>query len=60
MGMVAAGDALCIPGNHEVKLLRALQGRNVTTSHGLAESLEQLGRRAAGVLGSRWPSSSTG
>lgn len=42
MGMVAAGDALCIPGNHENKLQRALQGRNVTVSHGLAESLDQL------------------
>jgi protein phosphatase len=48
MGMVAGGHALCIPGNHEVKLLRALQGRNVTTSHGLAESLEQLGREPDG------------
>lgn len=42
MGMVAEGSAMCIPGNHEVKLLRALNGRNVTTSHGLAQSLEQL------------------
>ena len=42
MGMVAEGSALCIPGNHEVKLLRALNGRKVTPSHGLAESLEQL------------------
>jgi protein phosphatase len=42
MGMVADGDALCIPGNHEVKLLRALNGKNVTTTHGLAQSLEQL------------------
>ncbi|MDP9403976.1 MAG: polynucleotide kinase-phosphatase [Actinomycetota bacterium] len=42
MGMVDAGDALCIPGNHEAKLLRALRGRNVTVSHGLAESLAQL------------------
>ena len=42
MGMVRDGTALCIPGNHEVKLLRALQGRQVTTSHGLAESLSQL------------------
>ncbi len=42
MGMVANGDALCIPGNHEAKLQRALQGRNVTVSHGLAESLTQL------------------
>ena len=42
MGMVAAGDALCVPGNHENKLLRALRGRNVQITHGLAESLEQL------------------
>lgn len=42
MGMVDDGDALCIPGNHEAKLLRALRGRNVTVSHGLAETLAQL------------------
>ena len=42
MGMVAAGDALCVSGNHENKLLRALRGRNVQVTHGLAESLEQL------------------
>ena len=43
MGMVAAGSALCVLGNHEAKLLRALQGRNVKVNHGLAESLAQLG-----------------
>lgn len=42
MGMVAKGDALCVPGNHEAKLLRALRGRRVTVSHGLAETLAQL------------------
>ncbi|MGD0686397.1 MAG: polynucleotide kinase-phosphatase [Streptosporangiaceae bacterium] len=42
MGMVAAGDAFCVPGNHEAKLLRALRGRNVQVTHGLAESLDQL------------------
>jgi protein phosphatase len=42
MGMVAAGDALCVPGNHEHKLVRAMRGRSVQVSHGLAESLEQL------------------
>ena len=42
MAMVEAGDAVCIPGNHEAKLLRALRGRNVTVSHGLAESLAQI------------------
>lgn len=42
MGMVAAGDAICVPGNHDVKLKRALDGRNVQRKHGLAESMEQL------------------
>jgi polynucleotide kinase-phosphatase len=42
MGMVAAGTALCVSGNHEAKLLRKLRGRNVTVSHGLAETLAQL------------------
>ena len=45
MSMVAAGSALCIAGNHENKLRRALAGHNVKVSHGLAESLEQLQRR---------------
>jgi protein phosphatase len=42
MGMVAEGTALCVPGNHENKLGRALAGRNVQVSHGLAETLDQL------------------
>jgi protein phosphatase len=47
MGMVTAGDALCVPGNHENKLLRALRGRHVQVAHGLAESLEQLSGESA-------------
>jgi len=42
MGMVAAGTALCVPGNHEAKLLKALRGKNVKRSHGLDASMEQL------------------
>ncbi|NIK60724.1 polynucleotide kinase-phosphatase [Kribbella shirazensis] len=42
MGMVAAGNAYCVPGNHEDKLLRALRGKNVKISHGLETTLEQL------------------
>ncbi|WP_131740211.1 polynucleotide kinase-phosphatase [Actinomadura roseirufa] len=42
MGMVAAGSALCVSGNHEAKLVKALRGRKVRVAHGLAESLEQL------------------
>ncbi len=42
MGLVDAGNALCVTGNHEAKLVRALRGGKVTVSHGLAESLAQL------------------
>ncbi|AWS48895.1 polynucleotide kinase-phosphatase [Streptosporangium sp. 'caverna'] len=42
MGMVAAGTALCVSGNHEQKLARALNGRKVKIAHGLQESLDQL------------------
>jgi protein phosphatase len=42
MDMVAAGSALVVPGNHDIKLLRKLRGREVQISHGLAESLAQL------------------
>ncbi|HYX96724.1 MAG TPA: polynucleotide kinase-phosphatase [Geodermatophilus sp.] len=42
MGMVAAGHALCVPGNHEDKLVRALRGRNVQVTHGLERTLAQL------------------
>ncbi|MGW7081973.1 polynucleotide kinase-phosphatase [Streptomyces sp. NPDC054871] len=43
MSMVADGTALCVPGNHENKLGRYLKGRKVQHSHGLAETIEQLG-----------------
>ncbi|CAG1002213.1 partial Bis(5'-nucleosyl)-tetraphosphatase PrpE [asymmetrical], partial [Anaerolineae bacterium] len=42
MGMVEAGTAICIPGNHDIKLMRKLRGRDVQIKHGLAESLAQL------------------
>ncbi len=43
--MVDAGTGLCILGNHENKLSRALAGRNVKLTHGLAESLAQIDTR---------------
>lgn len=42
MGMVAAGTALCVPGNHDAKLLRALGGKAVKPLHGLDDTLRQL------------------
>ncbi len=42
MSMVRSGIAWCIPGNHDLKLQKKLNGRKVTIKHGLAETLEQL------------------
>ncbi|GHV64513.1 polynucleotide kinase-phosphatase [Spirochaetia bacterium] len=42
MNMNAAGHALCIPGNHDVKLLRKLRGADVKLTHGLDITVEQL------------------
>ncbi|HET8840039.1 MAG TPA: polynucleotide kinase-phosphatase [Ktedonobacteraceae bacterium] len=44
MDMVDANMAICVPGNHDEKLLRKLKGRDVSLNHGLANSLEQLER----------------
>ena len=49
MRMAADGHAICLPGNHDVKLVRKLEGRNVQITHGLTETLEQLGRAPAGL-----------
>ena len=42
MDMVAAGSALAVPGNHDLKLVKKLAGRDVKVAHGLAETLAQL------------------
>ena len=62
MGMVAAGHALCLPGNHENKLVRALGGRQVTVSHGLERRSSSWTPRRPTTPGSssRWRSSATG
>ena len=61
--MVAAGHALCLPGNHENKLVRALGGRKVTVSHGLeqhARPARRRGGRGPRSQAARSPSSATG
>ncbi|HZZ29143.1 MAG TPA: polynucleotide kinase-phosphatase [Pirellulales bacterium] len=40
--MVEAGTALCIPGNHDMKLLKKLQGKQVQITHGLAQTLAEI------------------
>lgn len=42
MGAVENGNGYCVVGNHDLKLARALRGRQVQKTHGLAESLAQL------------------
>ncbi|MGZ8375751.1 MAG: AAA family ATPase [Gemmatirosa sp.] len=42
MDMVDGGTAMAVPGNHDDKLLRKLQGRTVHVAHGLEESLAEL------------------
>ncbi|WP_221089938.1 polynucleotide kinase-phosphatase [Deinococcus aquaedulcis] len=42
MNMVASGAALCVPGNHDEKLKRALDGKAVKALHGLDATLAQL------------------
>jgi protein phosphatase len=42
MSMVSAGNAFCIPGNHDVKFLRKLNGKDVQLTHGLADTIQQF------------------
>jgi polynucleotide kinase-phosphatase len=42
MDMVASGAALCVPGNHDARLLKHLRGKNVRPTHGLAETIAQI------------------
>ncbi len=40
--MVEESDAICIPGNHDTKLVRKLRGKNVQIKHGLENTLAEL------------------
>jgi protein phosphatase len=40
--MVKTDNALCVPGNHDYKLLRHLKGQKVTINHGLDKTLAEL------------------
>jgi protein phosphatase len=45
IGLVQSGQAFCVPGNHDIKLVRALRGKDVKRTHGLAETMEQIGNQ---------------
>lgn len=42
MSMVNNGTAFCVPGNHDMKLQKYLNGKNVQIKHGLERTVEQL------------------
>ncbi|MBR4701172.1 MAG: polynucleotide kinase-phosphatase [Oscillospiraceae bacterium] len=42
MAMVEGGTALCVPGNHDVKLVKLLLGKKVQRTHGLEKTEEEL------------------
>ncbi len=42
MDSVKSGSALCVPGNHDMKFMRKVWGKDVQITHGLAETLTQF------------------
>lgn len=42
MKMVKSGNALAVPGNHDVKLVKYLLGKSVQLTHGLDKTVEEL------------------
>ena len=40
--MVNMGSALCVPGNHDTKLVRKLRGRNVQIRYGLENTVAEI------------------
>ncbi len=47
MDAVRRGVAIWTPGNHDMKLARALGGKNVTLNHGLAETMAAMNEQSA-------------
>ena len=47
MNMVHKGNAYCVAGNHDVKLLKKLRGADVQLTHGLDKTVEQLNARSS-------------
>ena len=46
MKMVKTGSALAVPGNHDVKLVKYLLGKNVQLTHGLDRTVDELSRES--------------
>ena len=48
MKMVDSGNALAVPGNHDVKLVKYLLGKNVQITHGLDQTVAELEQESPG------------
>ena len=46
MQLVESGNGWCVPGNHDMKLLKWLNGKQVQVRHGLEQSIEQLAQES--------------
>lgn len=42
MKMVNSGNAIAVPGNHDVKLLKYLNGKNVSLTHGIDKTIAEI------------------
>ncbi|MCR4644000.1 MAG: polynucleotide kinase-phosphatase [Oscillospiraceae bacterium] len=45
MDMVKSGNAIAVPGNHDVKLLKYLRGKSVAMTHGIDKTIAELDAR---------------
>ena len=48
MDMVRSGSAIAVPGNHDVKLLKYLRGKNVSMTHGIDRTIEEIEAQGEG------------
>lgn len=46
MDMVKSGNAIAVPGNHDVKLVKYLRGKNVNLTYGLDKTVAELEERS--------------
>lgn len=44
MDMVKSGNAIAVPGNHDVKLLKYLRGKKIAMSHGIERTVSEIER----------------
>ena len=42
MNMVKNGNAIAVPGNHDIKLLKYLRGKNIAPTHGIDKTIAEI------------------